>query len=203
MTIHVLPYNGPKPLFPWVPTTHNTGLYRHLSPFTLGPVPTYVEGTQAMNVENAWQFSKCYRKHLEDGEPTPAWFAWRDKGWADTYAHRYPMGKGTIPEFSWWDGEKLGYVAARKRIYAPLYAAAVRETASFARLEQLYHNEANIVLLDFDAYDHHKLGMTLVDVINEPKRKMGHAFVLAMMLEGCLEECLASPTVEQLEMTPQ
>ncbi len=200
MTIHVLPYNGPKPLFPWVPTTHNTGLYRHLSPFTLGPIRSY-DGYNVPNLENLWQFSKVYPKLAgDDWCPTPEWFAWRAKGWADTYAHRYPMGKGAIPEFSWWDGKKLGYVAARKTIYAPFYAAAVRETASFTRLEQLYLDEANIVLLDFDAYDHHKLGMTLVDVINEPKRKMGHAFVLAMMLEGCLDACLESPTIRQAEM---
>jgi hypothetical protein len=32
--------------------------------------------------------------------------------------------------------------------------------------------------------------MTLKDVINNPNRKMGHAFVLIMMLTGVLEECL-------------
>ena len=47
-----------------------------------------------------------------------------------------------------------------------------------------------LILLDYDAYDHIKLGMSLIDVINEPRRKMGHAFVLILMLTDMLEECL-------------
>jgi hypothetical protein len=41
----------------------------------------------------------------------------------------------------------------------------------------------NITIQDYDAYNHHELGMTLEDVLNNPDRKMGHGFVLAMMLE--------------------
>ncbi len=66
------------------------------------------------------------------------------------------------------------------------------------RLSELYkvlsRQGSNLILLDFDAYDHRKEGMTLKDVINEPKRKMGHAFVLLMMLEGELGRCIESPT---------
>ena len=40
------------------------------------------------------------------------------------------------------------------------------------------------MLLDFDAYDYMSQGMTLRDVALNPKRSMGHAFVLAMMLKG-------------------
>jgi hypothetical protein len=34
--------------------------------------------------------------------------------------------------------------------------------------------------------------MTLQDVINHPNRKCGHAFILAMMLAGELDSCIAS-----------
>jgi hypothetical protein len=44
----------------------------------------------------------------------------------------------------------------------------------------------DIVLQDFDAYDHRALGYSWDDVINDPDRKMGHGFVLAMMIEGVL-----------------
>ncbi|KKL81083.1 hypothetical protein LCGC14_1998340 [marine sediment metagenome] len=44
--------------------------------------------------------------------------------------------------------------------------------------------------MDYDAYDHIKMGMSLHNVINNPNQIMGHAFVLAMILEGKLEECL-------------
>ena len=40
----------------------------------------------------------------------------------------------------------------------------------------------DLVLRDFDAYDHHALVMTYADVVHCTSRKMGHAFVLAMML---------------------
>lgn len=201
MTVHVLTFwHRPRPAFSAVDTTASSGVFRNLSPFVLGPVPTY-GGRQSRNMENAWQFSKVYPKHAQDGEPTAEYYRWRDQGWADRQPLRYPMGKGSVPEFSLWDGEKLGYVDARKRIYALTYAEAVEHTESFEMLLDLYHAERdNVVLLDYDAYDHLALGMSLVDVINNPKRKMGHAFVLGMMLEGSLKSCLESPTTRQLEM---
>ena len=101
------------------------------------------------------------------------------------------MGRGAVPEFSWWDGEKLGYIAARKRIYAPIYAQFVRETDAYKRLVELHATGNPLILRDFDAYDHIEGGVSLAQVINNPKRKCGHAFVLAMMLQGELEECLA------------
>lgn len=191
MTVHVLPiwvknpYNCPE-----VNTTLSSGMYRELSPFILGPIDTYLEGVQAQNFENLWQFSKVYSEYLYDGAIFWSWFAWRDAGWADKRAHRYPMGKGRKPVFSYWDGERLGYIEARKIIYAPIYAENVKTTISYAQLAGLYLESGEITLKDYDAYDHLKLGMTLKDVINNPNRIMGHAFVLAMMLEGVLEECL-------------
>jgi hypothetical protein len=46
--------------------------------------------------------------------------------------------------------------------------------------------KGDIAILDYDAYDHRALGYSWDDVINDPKRKMGHGFVLAMMIEGYL-----------------
>ena len=191
MTVHVLPiwvknpYNCPE-----VNTTSSSGMYRELSPFILGPIDTYIPGVKAKNFENLWQFSKVYSEYLYDGAIYWSWFAWRDAGWADKRAHRYPMGKGRRPAFSYWAGERLGYIEARKLIYATIYAKNVIKTNSYARLVELYKRTGEITLKEFDAYDHLKLGMTLVNVINNPNRKMGHGFVLAMLLEGVLKECL-------------
>lgn len=44
--------------------------------------------------------------------------------------------------------------------------------------------QKEIWLWDFDGYNHERLGMTLDDVMDNPKLKMGHAFVLKMMLVG-------------------
>lgn len=196
MTVHVLPVWEKNPYdCPEVSTVSQSGAsVRELSPFILGPVDTYIPGVQSKNFENLWQFSKVYQEHvnIDDGEPTLEWVEWRNSGWADKWAHRYPKGKGAKPEYSYWDGEKLGYIEARKKVYAAIYAKYVAQTISYSLLEELYKEHGEITLKDYDAYDHIKLGVSLVDVINNPNRKMGHAFVLAMMLEGKLEECLRS-----------
>lgn len=162
-----------------------------LSPFFLGPVPIWDPkfGIFAKNMENAWQFSKVYKKHVgENGFPTPEWLFWALRGFQDDYAHRYPMGKGAKPEFSFWNGEKLDYVAARKKIYCPLYAEAVKKTNSFEKLAKIVKNPENdqktVWLWDFDGYDYTKMDISLKKVINDPYRSMGHAFVLAMLLQG-------------------
>ena len=172
-----------------IDTTSNSGEYRDLSPFVLPASP-------AKNLENLWQYSKVYEEYWCDFPPAPSynWYVWRDAGWADDRARRYPMGKGAIPVCSWWNGQALDYIQARKQIYAPEYAKNVSTTTSFHRLEYAYQYcqdiNKELILLDYDAYDHSKLGMSLKGVINNPEKKMGHAFVLLMMLTGELDECL-------------
>ena len=116
-----------------ISTTHRDCV--DLSPFALGPVKLWGKYS-SMNMENAWQFSKVYPEagHWRNGRPSFVWFMWAKRGWADQRAHRYPMGKGAIPAGSWWDGELLGYIEARKAIYAPLYAELVQRTPTFKRL---------------------------------------------------------------------
>jgi hypothetical protein len=164
-------------------TSRSNNWSKGLSPFFLGPVALYGE-YKAQNVENAWQYSKVYEEHAENGEPTPDYFIWAKAGWAKDSADRYPMGKGRKPLYSWWDGQKLPYVEARKRIYAPLYAGAVENTDAYKMLKEIHEFRGDICLWDFDGYDHHKLNMTYQDVLDCPSRKMGHAFVLAMMLDN-------------------
>jgi hypothetical protein len=165
-------------------TTSSSGWSSGLSPFLLGPVNLY-EDFIAQNVENAWQFSKVYKRHVDEfNNPTLDYFLWAINGWADTYAHRYPMGKGAIPEYSYWDGENLDYIEARKRIYIPLYATAVVKTEAFKRLKEIYEENGQVTLFDYDGYDNESLNMTMREVVNNPNRKMGHAFVLKMLLEG-------------------
>lgn len=173
-----------------------------LSPFHLGPCDLYGDHT-SKNMENAWQFAKVYPEYTEEGynpykgiDPKKSldsytikedeYFAWATKGWNDQRAHRYPKGRGRKPLFSLWDGERLGYVDARKTIYGPLYAEAVQKTEGWKKLKAQWKEIKKaggiLTLLDYDAYDHNLLHMTLTDVLNHPTRKMGHAFVLAMLL---------------------
>lgn len=55
--------------------------------------------------------------------PTPtiidSWYEWSQNGFNNLNAVRFPKGKGAKPLFSLWHGEKLNYIEARKKIYAP------------------------------------------------------------------------------------
>ena len=163
---------------------------RSFSPFTLGPVRLYKD-YHSWTMENAWQYSKVYKEHLKPVSKIchekllpldKSYWKWAKAGWNNMEAVRYPMGKGRKPEFSLWEGSRLGYVAARRRIYCPLYTRCVLGQSSYHRLLELYRTKKELVLLDFDAYDHWEAKMTLSDVLNNPDKKMGHAFVLAMLL---------------------
>lgn len=182
MTVYVLPpgqafsHQDDPRLFADV-TTHGHE-WRALSPMLLGPVPLY-SGMWSRTMENAWQYAKVYRP---DG-----YWPWARAGWASPRAVRYPMGKGARPLYSLWAGDELGYIEARRRVYAPVYAQAVRfgPLNLFLQLRDLCRQN-DVVLIDFDAYDHRALGYSWDDVMNDAERKMGHGFVLAMMIEGVL-----------------
>ncbi len=169
-------------------TSRSENWSRGLSPFFVGPVDLY-DNYKSVNVENAWQFSKVYYNHVDENDnPTEKYFEWAKKGWESIKAYRYPMGKGMTPLFSYWDGEKLSYTEARKKIYIPLYAKAVQKSFAFQKLKKMHEENRDLYLWDFDGYNHKALGLTYEQVINDPNRKMGHAFVIAMLLEGYLHE---------------
>ncbi len=185
-----------------IDTTARSGIYSKLSPFNLGPCKTYAGVARVF--ENLWQFSKVYQCHVDAfGFQNNDWYKWRARGWACRHAIRYPLGRNAKPLFAHWRAERLDYIQARKKIYAPEYAENVAKTDSYRRLERMYRGGLNILLLDFDAYDYQASGMTLVDVINNPQKKMGHAFVLVMMLTGELEKCIKSAGSAQLNLLEQ
>jgi hypothetical protein len=157
---------------------------RGLSPFYLGPIPCY-DNQVSKNMENAWQYSKVYSHHLDnDGNPSPNYFAWRDTGWSSDRADRYPAGKGAIPAYSYWNGEKLTYVQARFKIYAPCYVKSVVQSEAFKQLQDLHKQQEDLWLWDFDGYNHRASGKTSYkQVFDDPNRKAGHAFLLAALLE--------------------
>lgn len=161
---------------------------KELSPFFVGPVKLYGSYT-SINVENGWQFSKTYIGYGDANGPFPSYFKWAQKGWNSSYAQRYPMGKDSAPPlYSYWefDGkpELLDYISAKKRVYVPLYANAVKETEAFSILKKLYETNIKIAMWDFDAYLHEEKNMTLTDVANSTKLKFGHAFVLYALLKN-------------------
>jgi hypothetical protein len=165
-------------------TSHSEGWNRDLSPFYLGPVDLW-GGYISQTVENAWQYARLYACHVdENGDPTDEWWKWAKAGWDNPRAVRYPMGKGTRPLCAYWNGEKLGYIEARARIYCPLYAEAVQRTEGWKKLKRMYEEKGEIHIWSFDSYDHRALGMNYTDVLKSSARKMGHGFVLACLLEN-------------------
>jgi hypothetical protein len=161
-------------------TSRSTSWSRLLSPFLLGPCKLY-GGFTSRTMENAWQYSKVYPDFAgPDGKPSPRYFTWAQAGWAAPRASRYPMGKGAAPLYSWRDGEELDYLQARERIYLPLYRDAAAGTPAFAALREKYEKDGSITLWDYDGYD--RADLSLYEVLRNPAQKMGHAFVLAMML---------------------
>ena len=167
-------------------TSRSDTFGRGLSPFLIGPCKLYGNYI-SKNCENGWQFSKCYEYYLEDdGSIGERYFNWAQTGWNDIRAHRYPMGRDTKPLYSYWDGEKLDYVSARKKIYIPLYSEAVSKTNAWKELKSLYNPNKLIYLQDFDAHNLEPGTFDYWDLWNNPSIKVGHAYVLAMMLEGKL-----------------
>jgi hypothetical protein len=167
-------------------TSRSHDLGHGLSPFLIGPCSLY-DGHISKNMENAWQFSKVYEYYLEDdGTVGERYIKWAQEGWSDTRAHRYPMGRGAKPLYSYWDGHTYGYVDARKKIYIPLYQEAVQKRKAWQELKNLYEFARPIYLIDFDAHNLTPGTFDYWELWNNPNIKVGHAYVLAMMLEGTL-----------------
>jgi hypothetical protein len=179
-------------VFPSIRSKEND---RQLSPMLLGSCRLYGNFT-AKKMENAWQYSKVYPQHVgADGEPTAEYFQWARKGFSLWKAERHPMGDKARAAFYWWDGQHLGRVEARKRIYVPLYVEQVVRQPFFHELKRFWDEEikpdkeTTLYLMDFDAY---KYGTkSLSEVLNNPAKPMGHGFVLAMLLtkDAALREC--------------
>ena len=190
MNIFISGFNDIVPLYCIVvnTTSKSNNWSKELSPFFLGPVQLHNKDDWAKNVENAWQFSKVYPEHDLDTMPFYHYYNWATDGWNDTWAHRYPMGKGKTPLYSLWGDERLSYIEARKKIYIPLYCKAAIKTKAFVKLKEILLGEKDLYLIDYDGYNHKKLGMSYLDVVNCETKKMGHAFVLGMMLEKVVDE---------------
>lgn len=164
--------------------TNTTSAESELSPFLLGPCKLWGEHV-SNTMENAWQYSKVYEGYVDkDGDPSRKWEKWSQEGWRNLKAVRYPMGKGAKPLYSYWDGKKFDYISARLHIYIPLYAKLARRTVAFKKLRKQYESRAQLILWDWDGYDHLEFGRSLAEVAFDPRKKMGHAFVLAMLLEN-------------------
>lgn len=183
------------------------GLMKELSPFYLGPIECY-DNMTSLCMENAWQYAKVYEGMVDEyNNPTQLYYDWRNNGFKQQKAKRYPLGKGIKPLYSFWkiNGNyyKLGYIEARKLIYIPLYAKAVVKTDAYKKLNEYLANGYNIALADFDGYCNENYNKNIKQVVNNPNKTMGHSFVIKMLLDGLISvvnnEVIYSDTLKNMQ----
>lgn len=178
------------------------------SPMLIGPAK-YGADPEAAIFENLWQYGKCFRglRHIDgNGEPTEIWRQWRNTGYKSTKGDRHPQGTKTDKvkfigedgkrrfeylqsEFARYGGEKMDYLTARKKVYAPTYAKLVRDTKVFVELRRQVLAGENIQIVDLDGpKDEERSHVVTAELlrrkINDPTASFGHGYILAGLLAG-------------------
>ena len=190
--------------------------------------PYIVKNEQGQILENIWQFAKVYPevkaqripvsrwkpngavmwehtagKHLVENVLTPEYFEWREKGMNNQYAVRYPVGFHDRHKcvFSWWNGERLDYIQARKKIYCGEYKRLIQNDPAFLRLKERLDSGENLQIAEVDGPDHtltfppyDRLGPTekglTMDyetteiLLNDTRKPFGHGYTIAALLLG-------------------
>jgi len=160
--------------------------WKALSPLYLGPL-RLADGTEIGSLEHAWTYSQVFREDLaQDGAVSADWLRRRAQGFAlprgTAQGKRVrPRGK---PEFWLWQGERLGELAARKRIYCELYAQHVVQLDAYRELKLLLKEGYNVQLFGYDCYDLAEQGRSLVECLEDLDAKFGHEFVLYGLLQN-------------------
>ncbi len=202
----------------------------HTNPSGIGgPLsPYHLRDEDGVILENRWQFGKLYacvseqripvhreqpdnivwehktERHVGlDGQtPNEAYFAWRQKGFNNPRAVRWPNGvDGAKKCLGYYldDGSLLGYVEARKRVYCALYARLAPRTESFQILKRLHEEGKNLLIIEVDGPDptlthppydqisEEEPAMLMTEdniklLIEDTKKPFGHGFTIAALL---------------------
>lgn len=172
--------------------------YQELSPMVLGPVYDESNELYANNIEDGWQCSKVFSSQVgkcdvdSSDEWIKNWSEYSKRGRFSSEARRHrSASRSDTCLFSYYMGEKLTYVQARKRMYCKWYAKLVRETKAYKDLEARHLAGKNLLLVEYDGLDRNNneqnVDLTeeyLRTIINDPKQIFGHGLVLATVLLG-------------------
>lgn len=163
--------------YPRVPNYENIpayskgkGEWKQLSPFIIGPVEYTRDGKEksAKIFENFWQGHKVWEKvdtqnqanwsHSEEyhidlttGNPNSKWKKWHNKLLSHDKPVRRPNGR-MIPEYAWWDNERLDIVSARKKIYIPHLQKLYRQNSVYSKLLKMVASGQNVIILEYDGF---------------------------------------------------
>ena len=172
--------------------------------------PYYLRDAEGHIFENMFQFSKLYPSveaqneiksgnliwshpaevHVNNGQLTPEFWAWRKKGWNNPYPVRYPngyYGRHTCLCALWHNGtewERLDYISARKKIYCKVYAQLAQATEAYQMLKALHDQGQALQICEMDV----RPGLVTEEVLrrelNNEQFPYGHGYVLAACLMG-------------------
>ena len=195
--------------------------------------PYYLKNEKGEIMENVWQFSKVYEKvpkvklfysrydntviwehkeekHIEDGKINDNYKKWREKGFKNNYAVRYPVTfnyrhtvKYSLKSIDEPD-KKLGYIEARKQIYGPEYVELVKKQPKFKSLQERLKKGENLLIIEVDGPHQESLpyymgkyslknnfierNTILINkenikiMLNDEKHNFGHGYCLAVAL---------------------
>ena len=197
--------------------------------------PYYLKDAEGHIIENTWQFGKVFERvpksvqyysqydrtviwshpeetHVVDGELTPEYFAWREKGFRNPQAVRYPVGfhhrHNCLYSLASENGKinptKLSYIEARFKIYMPLYINSVIKQSQFKTLLEKLRAGINLIIVEVDgpheeSMDYYKEKYGVADdfiqentmlcakenlniMAYDPRHNFGHGYCLAMAL---------------------
>ncbi len=212
--------------------TTAAGLGGQLSPYVL-------RDENGVLLENKWQFSKVYPQvsyqhiklsnrypnsrviwnhpaeghiDIETNQPTAEYWAWREKGYRNEFAIRYPNGfEGrSLCIYSLWPSgengamEQLDYIQSRKKIYCGEYVrlcnvGGTEAALALQKLKDMLNDGTNLQIIEVDGpdpsltyapYDRiskNDPGLVIDEptirmLINDKRKPFGHGYVIAAML---------------------
>jgi len=194
--------------------------------------PYNLKNKEGHILENIWQASKVYphvpysrqkysrydstviwehpcETHIdEEGNITEEYKKWRKLLMANPYAVRYPVTfshrRKCLYSLKELDGQKLGYIAARKQIYLSVYKELVVNEFKFHELKSMLDKGENLLIVEVDGPHQESMeyytekynvdqdfithdsvlatGSNLQILLDDPKHPFGHGYCLAAAL---------------------
>lgn len=150
--------------------------YPALDPVNVGPCLLY-KGRRSINLHNAWEYSKVYKEHTLNGQPTNEYWEWAQNGWNSKEPAKITKKKCL---YHLWDGIKYGVIEARKNIFASKYIRAVSDVPEYIEIKSAANSHNIVGLIAKHGIDHKKYSLT--EILFSPDKELDYAFLLAMML---------------------
>lgn len=145
-----------------------------------------------------WPAEIHVKKEKEEQNPNENWWNWHSALLKHEEAVRRPNGRA-IPLYSYYRGQKLGVVEARKQIYIPWLQELYRKNEVYQKLLQMVKSGINVMIIEpdgplLDFYDEGlevnlQMLYNLINVTNyapegypHKYRPYGHGYVIALTL---------------------